>query len=171
MVRWLVRFTPRHFGFFRARWSCALLGLLLWEQHRLRKNPATMRRGLHRMAFVRRRPRPVVGPRDPVHAANLQRIRRLLEAVPADEAAVFQDKVDVYLNPKVGACWMRRGQQAEVATPGSNEKRHLAGWLHWRTRRLHPRKRAETNGLLKRANCQPSIRRSCPNLAWNVCHR
>ena len=25
-----------------------------------------------------------------------------------------------------------RGQQAEVVTPGTNEKRHLAGSLHWR---------------------------------------
>jgi hypothetical protein len=136
VVRWLLQFTPRDFGFFRARWSCGLLTMLLWEQHGLRTSPETIRRGLHRMEFVWRRPRPVVGPRDPEHDRKVRRIRRLLAALPADETAVFEDEVDVHLNPKIGACWMRRGQQAEVTTPGNNEKRHLAGSLHWRTGRL-----------------------------------
>jgi putative transposase len=29
--------------------------------------------------------------------------------------------------------WMRRGHQAEILTPGTNEKRYLAGSLNWRT--------------------------------------
>ena len=56
--------------------------------------------------------------------------------MPDDETVVFQDEVDVHLNPKIGSCWMVRGEQAEVVTPGNNEKRHLAGSLHWRTGRL-----------------------------------
>src|SRR5262249_43461480 len=39
----------------------------------------------------------------------------------------------INLNPKIGCMWMRKGQQAEVMTPGDNAKRHLAGSLHWRT--------------------------------------
>jgi putative transposase len=136
VVRWLLHHTPRDFGFFRARGSCGLLAMLLWEQQGLRLSPETIRRGLHRMEFAWRRPRPVVGPRDPDHAAKLRRLRRLLASLPADETAVFQDEVDVHLNPKIGSCWMPRGQQAEVTTPGNNEKRHLAGSLHWRTGRL-----------------------------------
>ena len=46
---------------------------------------------------------------------------------------MFQDEVDVHLNPKIGCQWMVRGEQAEVVTPGDNEKRHLAGSLVWRT--------------------------------------
>jgi len=136
VARWLLAHTPRDFGFFRARWSCGLLALLLWEQQGLRLSPETVRRGLHRLAFAWRRPRPVVGPKDPAYAAKRRRIRQLLAALPADETAVFQDEVDVHLNPKIGSCWMPRGDQAEVVTPGSNEKRHLAGSLHWRTGRL-----------------------------------
>jgi putative transposase len=136
VVRWLLQFTPRDFGFFRSRWSCELLALLLRDQHGLRFSAETIRRGLHRMNFVWRRPRPVVGPRDPEHEGKLRRIRRLIATVPADETVVFQDEVDVHLNPKIGSCWMPRGQQAEVVTPGNNEKRHLAGSLHWRTGRL-----------------------------------
>ena len=136
VVRWLLHFTPQDFGFFRSRWSCALLAMLLWEQERIRLSPETVRRGLVRMEFVWRRPRPVVGPRDPEHAVKLRRIQGLIAALPADETVVFQDEVDVHLNPKIGACWMVRGEQAEVVTPGNNEKRHLAGSLHWRTGRL-----------------------------------
>jgi transposase len=134
VVRWLLQYTPRDFGFFRTRWSCGLLALLLWEEQGLRLSPETIRRGLHRLEFVWRRPRPVVGPHDPAHETKLQRICRLLAQLPPDETAVFQD--DVHLNPKIGSCWMPRGQQAEVTTPGNNDKRHLAGSLHWRTGRL-----------------------------------
>ena len=35
-----------------------------------------------------------------------------------------------------GSAWMRRGEQASVETPGDNQKRVLAGSLHWRTGRL-----------------------------------
>jgi transposase len=136
VMRWLLSFTPQDFGFFRSRWSCELLALLLREREGIRLSPETVRRGLHRMEFVWRRPRPVVGPRDPEHSTKLQQIQRLIARLPGDETVVFQDEVDVHLNPKIGPCWMVRGEQAEVVTPGNNEKRHLAGSLHWRTGRL-----------------------------------
>ena len=136
VVRWLLKSTPQDFGFFRSRWSCGLLALLLWEQERIRVSPETVRRGMHRREFVWRRPRPTVGPRDPEHARKLRQIQRFIGQLPANETVVFQDEVDVHLNPKIGSMWMRRGQQAEVVTPGNNEKRHLAGSLHWRTGRL-----------------------------------
>jgi putative transposase len=136
VMRWLVSFTPQDFGFFRSRWSCELLALLLRECEGIRLSPETVRRGMHRMEFVWRRPRPVVGPRDPDHSQKLRTIQRLIAQLPSDETVVFQDEVDVHLNPKIGPCWMVRGEQAEVVTPGNNEKRHLAGSLHWRTGRL-----------------------------------
>jgi transposase len=136
VVRWLLHKTPQDFGFFRTRWSCALLASLLWEQEGLRLSAETVRRGMRRMEFVWRRPRPVVGPRDPDHNAKLRKLQRLVASLPDDETVVFQDEVDINLNPKIGACWMVRGEQAEVITPGNNEKRYLAGSLHWRTGRL-----------------------------------
>lgn len=131
--RWLTHRTPQDFGFFRARWSCGLLAeTLAWETG-LRLSAETIRRGLKWLGWVWRRPRPVVGPTDPEYDAKVQQIRNLLAALPRDETALFQDEVDVNLNPKIGSCWMPRGQQAEVVTPGNNEKRHVAGSLHWRT--------------------------------------
>jgi len=133
VARWLISHTPRDFGFFRSRWSCGLLAMLLWEQHGTRLGAETVRRGLHQIGFVWRRPRPVVGPCDPEHDRKILRIRRLLRDLPADETVVFEDEVDIHLNPKIGSCWMPRGEQAEVTTPGNNEKAHIAGSLHWRT--------------------------------------
>src|SRR5262249_59259064 len=63
-------------------------------------------------------------------------LRASLKGLLADEMAVVLDKVDVNLNPKVGCMWMLRGQQATVETPGTNQKRYLAGSIHWRTGRV-----------------------------------
>jgi transposase len=136
ILRWLVSHTPQDFGFFRQRWSCEMLALLLKEKNRIRLSAETIRRGLRRMDFVWRRPRPVLKLHDPDYDAKLRRIRRLVAHLPADETAVFQDEVDVHLNPKIGSQWMVKGQQAEVVTPGDNDKRHLAGSLVCRTGRL-----------------------------------
>jgi putative transposase len=133
IVQWLMTKTPQDFGYFRNRWSCDMLAeVLAWETGE-RISGETIRRGLHRMDFVWRRPRPIIGLTDPEYDTKLQRIQQLLTHLPADETAVFQDEVDVHLNPKIGCCWMVRGQQAEVVTPGNNVKRHLSGSLVWRT--------------------------------------
>ena len=67
---------------------------------------------------------------------KLAELRAMLHGLPAGETAVFMDEVDVNLNPKVGCMWMKRGEQATVETPGTNEKRYLAGSIHWRTGRV-----------------------------------
>jgi putative transposase len=136
VVRWVTQKTPRDFGFLRSRWSCATVVLLLFEEHHVRVSAETVRRWLHREQLVWRRPRPVLGPKDPAYAYKLGRIRHLLATLPDDETVVFQDEVDINTNPKIGSMWMRLGRQAEVVTPGTNVKRHLAGSLHWRTGKL-----------------------------------
>lgn len=131
--RWLTEYTPQDFGYFRTRWSCEILAnLLAWETG-LRLSGETIRRGLKRLGFVWRRPRPVIGPTDPQFAEKLRRIQGLLRRLPADEVAVFQDEVDVHLNPKIGSMWMPKGEQALVTTPGNNRKCHVAGSLVWGT--------------------------------------
>lgn len=136
ILTWLGGLTPRAFGFFRSRWTCGVLALLLWEQRHVRRSPETIRRQLHRQNYVWRRPRPVLAPVDPAYDQKVRRIQRLLRSLPADETAVFQDEVDVHLNPKIGSMWMPCGRQSEVETPGNNVKRHLSGSLVWRTNTL-----------------------------------
>jgi putative transposase len=136
IVAWVTQQTPRAFGFFRSRWSCELLVLLLWRQHRLDVSRETVRRLLQQAGVVWRRPRPVLHRSDPRRDEIYQQLRQLLLNLPEDETVVFQDEVDVQLNPKIGCMWMLRGQQAEVVTPGDNDKRYLAGSWHWRTGKL-----------------------------------
>lgn len=133
VARWVATTTPADFGYFRTRWSCETLAEVLYWHADVKRSGEAVRRGLHRLGFVWRRPRPVVGPVDPEHDEKLRAIRALLAGLPDRETAVFEDEVDVHLNPKIGSCWMPQGRQAEVRTPGNNEKRHLAGSLVWRT--------------------------------------
>jgi putative transposase len=136
VLRWVTCFGPTDFGFVRSRWTCETVALLLREERGVRVSRETVRRWLHQEGLVWRRPRPVLGPKDPQHASKLRKIRHLLAALPADETAVFEDEVDINTNPKIGSMWMRKGQQAEVVTPGNNVKRYLAGSLSWRTGEL-----------------------------------
>jgi putative transposase len=133
VIQWVTVKSPRDFGFYRSRWTCATVVALLKEDHTLYVSRETVRRWLHQEKLVWRRPRPVLGPKDPQRSQKLRRIRALLRDLAADEVAVFEDEVDINTNPKIGSMWMRRGQQAEVLTPGTNTKRYLAGSINWRT--------------------------------------
>jgi transposase len=133
VIHWVTAKLPRDFGFLRSRWACTTLALLLLTRHRLEVSPETIRRWLHRGQLVYRRPRPTVGPRDEQREAKLAALRQLLAELPADETVVWQDEADINTNPEIGRMWMRRGQQAEVPTPGTNDKRYVAGSIHWRT--------------------------------------
>jgi putative transposase len=133
VVRWVLEWRPQDFGFVRSRWCCQVIVLLLLEIYELQISAETVRRWLQREQLVWRRPRPIVGPTDPERETKLHALRQLLAALPPTEIAVFQDEVDINTNPKIGAMWMRRGHQAEIPTPGTNEKRYLAGSLNWRT--------------------------------------
>ena len=136
VVAWVTEHTPRAFGFFRSRWSCERVVLLLWRQHRLEVSRESVRRLLHQAGVVWRRPRPVLQRWDPRRDEIYQQLRQLLLKLPEDETVVFEDEVDVQLNPKIGCMWMLRGWQAEVITPGDNAKRYLAGSWHWRSGKL-----------------------------------
>jgi transposase len=133
VIHWVTLKSPRDFGFYRSRWTCGTVVTLLAEDYGVHTSRETVRRRLQEQDMVWRRPRPVLGPKDPQRPQKLREIRRLLRDLPADEVAVFEDEVDVNTNPKIGSMWMRRGQQAEVVTPGTNTKRYLAGSLNWRT--------------------------------------
>jgi putative transposase len=136
VVRWVLTLSPADFRFARSRWSCEAVAVVLREDFRVKVGRETVRLWLRHAGLVWRRPRPVIRPKDPGREAKLRTLRALLHGLPADETAVFMDEVDVNLNPKVGCQWMKRGEQAEVETPGTNEKRYLAGSIHWRTGRV-----------------------------------
>jgi len=136
VVRWVLTLSPSAFRFARSRWSCEAVAVVLREDFRAKVGRETVRLWLRNAGLVWRRPRPVIRPKDPDREAKLRALRALLHGLPADETAVFMDEVDVNLNPKVGCMWMKRGEQAAVETPGTNDKRYLAGSIHWRTGRV-----------------------------------
>jgi transposase len=136
VVRWVLTLSPTDFRFARSRWSCEAVAVVLREDYRVRVGRETIRLWLRSGDLVWRRPRPTIRPKDPDRASKLAALRSLLRHLPAGETAVFMDEVDVNLNPKVGCMWMKRGEQAGVETPGTNEKRYLAGSIHWRTGRV-----------------------------------
>jgi transposase len=136
VVRWVLTLSPIDFQFARSRWSCETVAVVLREDYRVWVGRETVRWWLRDADLVWRRPRPTIRPKDPDRGQKLAALRALLKGLPADETAVFMDEVDVNLNPKVGCQWMKRGIQAAIETPGNNEKRYLAGSIHWRTGRV-----------------------------------
>ena len=70
---------------------------------------------------------------DPQRVEKLARIRYAFEQLRAGVALFFADELDINLLPKVGYQWMPKGDQVEVLTPGTNEKRYLAGALNLTT--------------------------------------
>ena len=148
VVRWVVSQTPRDFGFLRSRWCCKVVAILVLQFGRVKVSAETVRRWLHQENLVWRRPRPVIGRTDPQRTAKLRKLRELLKNLPDDEVAVFCDEVDINTNPDIGSMWMRRGEQAEVVTPGDNEKRYLAGSLNWRNGKLILTEGPKRNGQL-----------------------
>jgi putative transposase len=146
VVGWVTEKAPRDFGFLRSRWCCEAVALLMLTAHDVEVSRETVRRWLRTGGLVYRRPRPVVGPKDPERQAKLDALRGLLAGLPADETAVFQDEVDINTNPKIGSMWMVKGRQATVETPGNNEKRYLSGSIHWRTGQVFVTQGAEKQG-------------------------
>ena len=136
VVQWVLTRSPADFRFCRSRWSCEAVAVVLRDDFHVPVGRETVRLWLRSSGLVWRRPRPTIRPKDPDREAKLAALRALLKGLPADETAVFMDEVDVNLNPKVGRMWMRRGEQAAIETPGTNEKRYLAGSIHWRTERV-----------------------------------
>jgi transposase len=125
----LLQRTPHAFGWCRTRWSCATLALQLAAGHTYRVSRETIRRTLHQLGYAWKRARHAARDDDPDRGAKLAGIRYLAETLPKNAALFFADELDIHLLPKLGYEWMLSGTQREVLTPGTNQKRYLAGAL------------------------------------------
>jgi transposase len=125
----LVDDSPQDYGYPRPTWTRELLARLMHELTGTKVHPATMSRALKAIGARRGRPRPRVQCPWPRRDKELRlaAIRAVIDNLPADQAAVYLDEVDVHLNPKIGLDWMNRGTQKQVPTPGTNEKRYVCG--------------------------------------------
>jgi putative transposase len=131
--------SPTEHGWLRSRWSCELLALqLLRERAAALVSRETLRRALHRSGFRWRRPRPVP-PEKGSEEQIIEKHARLEDVLQMTEEAgsFFQDETRLETNPKVGFCWMRRGRQRPLRTPGINRKAWISGALNFHTGRFH----------------------------------
>jgi transposase len=137
-LRELVDLTPREFGYLRPTWTRELLVKVMARETGTRIHPATMSRALKKIRARRGRPRPTVGcPWSKwAKTRRINQLKRLQERLKPGEILVYEDEVDIHLNPKIGLDWMNCGTQKEVLTPGQNKKRYLAGALNAETGEL-----------------------------------
>jgi transposase len=130
--------SPTSHGWLRSRWSCKLLAVELFKERAALVSRETVRRTLHRLGFRWRRPRPLPPEKDSEDQREQKRRRLLGILSMVEEAGVFfQEETRLEINPKVGFCWMRKGKQRQLRTPGTNRKVWISGALNFHTGRLH----------------------------------
>jgi transposase len=125
----LLKTAPRAYGWCRTRWSCATLATELQIRRGIQVSAETLRHWLHELGWEWKRAKLAAKDDDPQRGEKLARIRLAFEQLRAGAALCFADELDISLLPKVGYQWMPKGEQVEVMTPGTNEKRYLAGAL------------------------------------------
>jgi len=146
----VVRSNPQEHGWRRPTWTRETLVQTMVRKTGVRIHVATMSRALALIRARRANPRPRVKcPWFPaVKTRRINELRRLIETLPRREVVVYEDEVDVHLNPKIGLDWMGHGQQKEAMTPGKNEKRYLAGAQDVRTGEIHWVEATQKNSYL-----------------------
>ena len=134
----ILKCAPGVFGWSRTRWSCATLALELAARRGVKVSQEKVRRWLHDLGYVWKRARHVALDNDPERVSKLARIRAVFEHLHPRDLLLFIDELDIHLLPKIGYQWMLKGTQTEVMTPGTNQKRYLAGALDAVTGKLLP---------------------------------
>lgn len=150
----LVSTSPREHGWANGCWTTELLKLEMVKRDWLQLHPSTIHRLLHELDFRYIRARPTLISPDPDREAILGKIASLKLNLGADEVLVYEDEMDVHLNPRIGPQWTPKGEQATVVTPGNNVKRFVAGALDHRSGQVTWVTGAKKNSLLFVALCK-----------------
>lgn len=134
----LVFKTPLEFGYDRPTWTRELLVIVLKKRTGVCIHVGTMSRALRKIGARRGRPRPIVACpwSRAAKTKRMKAISQMRSQCNRHDVVVYEDEVDVHLNPKIGLDWMNRGHQKTVLTPGQNQKRYVAGALNDKTGEL-----------------------------------
>lgn len=131
----LVYQSPKEYDWQRSTWTRELLAKQLESDTGIKLHRSHVGRLLRCCGIRWGRPRP-----SPLRYTSRAAKRRMankviksVENLSDDEVAVYADEVDIHLNPKIGPCWMPKGVQFEVETPGKNKKRYVFGGLNLKT--------------------------------------
>ena len=121
--------VPRLCGGCRTRWSWATIPLELSARRQISVSAEPVRRWLQAVDWEWKRAKLRAKDDEPQRVEKLARMRVAVEQLRAGTALFFADEWDIHLLPKVGYQWMPKGEQGEVVTPGTKEKRYLAAAL------------------------------------------
>jgi len=134
----MLKHPPTHYGWQRPNWTRELMARQLAVETGVSVSVTTIDRMLRALGARWGEVRPVVACpwSQAAKAQRMAQIRRFLRRMPPKQVAVYEDEVEIHLNPKLGRDWMLPTYQREVLTPGQNVKRHVAGAFEPRTGRL-----------------------------------
>jgi transposase len=138
VVRWVLAGTPGDFFHRRPTWTKALLIQTAKQYTGVTVSKTTMGRVLRAIGARRGRAKPTAPCPWSKRRKNqrVAMIRALVDALPSDQACVWEDEADIDLNPRIGADWTLPGEQRLVMTPGRNVKRYFAAAMDAATDRL-----------------------------------
>lgn len=137
-LRRTVRQGPQGAGYAGGTWTVLRLQIHLIAVEHVQLSVATVRRLLLRLDFRWRRPKLVL-PKDPQAAAKMQHLLERVLHAPAEAVLLCLDECDIHLLPVLRAMWMPRGEQAQIPTPGTNQRRGIFGALAPESGRWHYR--------------------------------
>ena len=127
--------SPQDLQWRRTTWTCELLAKQLAEDTGIKVHPTHVGRLLRddNVRYGMPRPVPLRWTSRREKRKRVRTLEKRFDNLGKDEAVVYADEVDIHLNPKIGRCWMPRGRQFEVETPGKNKKRYVIGGLNRKT--------------------------------------
>src|SRR5438105_5307402 len=142
--------SPRHHGQRRPTWTQELMIKVMCQCGQVRISRTTIGRLQRRLGVRRGMPKPTA--HCPCSrrqkASRIRLLRKLVASLPPNEAALWEDEIDVHLNPRIGADWVLPGTQRLIPTPGKNVKRYVGGALDALTDRLVWVRAERKNSLL-----------------------
>lgn len=100
----LLEGSPQDHDWERPTWTLELLAITLGELTRIDVSSSTVRRMLNLLGARWGMPRPTVECPWPKRKKNrrIRELERLVDTLPDDEVVLYQDEVDVHLNPRIG---------------------------------------------------------------------
>jgi putative transposase len=138
LLRWILAGTPQDHFYRRPTWTKGMLIETARKYGGVSVSKTTMGRVLKRIGARRGRAKPVAPCPWSKRRKNkrMKMIRALIDTLPPDQAAVWEDEADIDLNPRIGADWTLSGDQRLVMTPGKNVKRYFAACLDAKSDRV-----------------------------------
>lgn len=129
----LIGEETKKYGYARTRWTSEMLAQQVKEKLNIDIHSSTVRRVLPKIGIKWNRARPTLLIQDPQKEARMKAIKQALKHCDSTNPVFYVDEVDIDLNPRIGNCWSKKGEQKAIPTPGKNVKRYLCGALHAET--------------------------------------